>query len=429
MALTPGADAPPAEAPAIHGTQGAARQHGTAAGYVVLGELREPTLDGVRGLALVMVLSMHLFWIRPGDALTSALSRLIWSMGIGLDLFFVLSGYLITGILLRSKGASNYYRSFYARRVLRIFPAYYLTLLHLFAVLPVVSPWVAGTGLRDYAGYFLLYVQNLWMVATSGRFPWLGVDHLWSLAIEEHFYLLWPLAVAYTGLGGLRRVCVAVLCLSVVLKALLVFTGGSAWTIALSTATRCDGLLIGALIATLSTADVERVRAPVFWTGTIASAGLAGLILAGPLDASPGSTALSIVLACLLFGWLLFAVHAGTLPDWMRSALQAPWLTWLGRYSYGIYLLHFPVAVMVWGRLGSHFGISDAAGVDVALFNGYAILCGSITLAITLPAAVVMFKLVEAPALRLRRRFAPRRDARGVAPGDATEGARSGATR
>ena len=159
---------------------------GSARGHI-------PALDGVRGLAVLMVMTFHFFqrddWrhIPIGRALTS-----ISHIGqTGVDLFFVLSGFLITGILLDAKGSPHYFRTFYVRRVLRIFPLQYVALAFFFFVLPLIAnvPWVPfGDQLWGW-----LYAINLHTTfsSTEARLP----GHFWSLAVEEHFYFIWPAVV------------------------------------------------------------------------------------------------------------------------------------------------------------------------------------------------------------------------------------------
>src|SRR5688572_7114217 len=145
-----------------------------------------PALDGLRGIAVLIVLGFHIF---PNHV------KFGWA---GVDLFFVLSGFLITGILLESKGTPNYYRNYLAKRTLRIFPLYYFFLIVFFIVFPLVG-YSDSIYNYDYLSstqsWYWLYIQN-WRIFFDPHYP--GEDiisHFWSLAIEEQFYIFWPLVI------------------------------------------------------------------------------------------------------------------------------------------------------------------------------------------------------------------------------------------
>ena len=148
-----------------------------------------PQFDALRGLAVSIVMLYHLHKDVPALHLHT-LFRHGW---VGVDLFFVLSGFLITGILVESKDSPRYLRNFYARRILRIWPLYFALLLVCFLLIPWVKP-ESARALKEACGppfVYFLFLQNL--------FPtYVGIGPLtitWSLAIEEQFYLFWPLAV------------------------------------------------------------------------------------------------------------------------------------------------------------------------------------------------------------------------------------------
>ncbi len=151
-------------------------------------------LDGIRGAAILFVLAYHYF--SNGAGINNPIGRQflkLFSIGwSGVDLFFVLSGFLIVGILLDAKSSNNYFSSFYIRRALRILPLYYL-LLTLFLILPI---FISNDGIFKLTFPFwsyLLFIQNLFMIKFDLGTSWLGVT--WSLAIEEQFYLLLPILV------------------------------------------------------------------------------------------------------------------------------------------------------------------------------------------------------------------------------------------
>src|SRR5687768_12816390 len=172
-------------------------------------EIREPVLDGVRGVAISAVLWHH-FVIYSGFEARVPFDHLLWESGslgwAGVDLFFVLSGFLITGILYDSRSSGRYYVNFFGRRALRILPLYYGVLVLAFLVLPVfLEPQSAESLTRNQAWYWL-YLINV-KVALDGWDAAAYLGHFWSLAIEEQFYLIWPLAVRALSRRKLLLVC------------------------------------------------------------------------------------------------------------------------------------------------------------------------------------------------------------------------------
>ena len=154
-----------------------------------------PVLDGLRGLAVVLVLLFHLDRLSGAAWPDRVLARLFGAGWVGVDLFFVLSGFLITGILVDTAAQRNFFRNFYARRALRIFPLYYALLVVGFAVYPTFAPAIHAD--RDWRlfldgqWWFWSYLANIRLAAVGGA-P-MNFGHLWSVAIEEQFYLVWPL--------------------------------------------------------------------------------------------------------------------------------------------------------------------------------------------------------------------------------------------
>ncbi len=163
---------------------------------------RVPALDGLRGLAILAVVEFHFAeGLTNASRPESAIYNVFRTGWLGVDLFFVLSGFLITGILSNSKGTPGYFRNFYWRRALRIFPPYY-AFLFVFGVLyplarhrPLDAPWWHWT-----------YLTN---VAIAAGLPVNSCSHFWSLAIEEQFYLLWPLLIYMLSRKAAMNACIA----------------------------------------------------------------------------------------------------------------------------------------------------------------------------------------------------------------------------
>lgn len=354
-------------------------------------------LDGVRGLAIALVLLVHLLWSnnRPTGSILIDLILKIRNAGwVGVDLFFALSGFLITGILFDSLGSKSYFRNFYARRVLRIFPLYYGTLLILFLVFR--PGWHDGR--QFYA--LLFYLQNtpLWWNGppTHGIKDLAG--HLWSLAVEEQFYFVWPFLVFW--IRDRRRllwVALGLALMAPVTRIYMLAHGASFEATYKTTLCRADSLLSGAWLALAIRGEkkdaVLRAATPVFWAAILACLAIAW---------RSGSFSWDDNYAINAFGYSLLAV-AGTALIAMTLrpgskvsiAMKAYPLRWLGKYSYGIYVIHM-MAGFLYGEL-LHRYIHSHIGLHVALL--------ACNLLITLPLAWLSFHFYEQPFLKLKRYF------------------------
>ncbi|MEO6924199.1 MAG: acyltransferase, partial [Bryocella sp.] len=215
-----------------------------------------PALDGIRGLALLLVLMFHMLWSNPyvsGPWIVRVLARAHMYGWMGVDLFFVLSGFLITGILYDTLDDRHFFRNFYARRILRIFPLYYGFLLLVVVVTLATGHQVGWSTMV----YFLTYTQSLVLhpVHALSTVPWINVNHFWSLAIEEQFYLMWPCAIFL--LRTRRRIAIAAVCgalLSVLVRIICVHYGLNRmqpYIVYSWTPSHLDGLFLGGLLAML----------------------------------------------------------------------------------------------------------------------------------------------------------------------------------
>ena len=313
------------------------------------GSRRVPTLDGVRGLAALLVLGVHFQTLMsvPATPVLPAwiASSLSWGWS-GVDLFFVLSGFLITGILLDQQEMDRRYRSFYARRSLRILPLYYGVLITCVCAGRIIkhfgphSPF--GPSPAGWICYFL-YVQNWWLpIGRLYRTEYLGP--LWSLAIEEQFYLIWPTFIWRLSRRTLMNVCVAGACVAFSIRLLLMLPGSSALTYAayMNTFTRMDALLAGcwcALIARNQTLT-ERVRrlSPIVFASS--AMGLCLLVYGGhdkwndPGVMVFGHSFFAVGFACMV---MLAYINDGSKTIVDRALSMAP-LAAIGKYSYGVYV-------------------------------------------------------------------------------------------
>lgn len=284
-------------------------------------------LDGLRGIAILAVTAYHLRiflpdWLRP-------IVNCGW---MGVDLFFVISGFLITGILLEQRGKPGYYVEFYARRAVRIWPLYFILLLTVAAVsLVAAGPRTQHSPIWMY----LLYVQNL----TGG--VWYPLNPTWSLAIEEQFYLIWPLLISLCRPRSLRWVLAGILIGSPLVRA-GVFAFTSDWhRVYLTTFCRLDGLACGALLALLISSlhvDIRKLRAYGLLCMTVGTAATFWLVQATDCYRQD-SVLLYSAIALMSVGILAAALGRNR---FVISVLNPRPLRQVGTLSYGIYLLQFP---------------------------------------------------------------------------------------
>jgi hypothetical protein len=355
-----------------------------------------PALDGVRGLAISMVLSFHL-WQTYGEQ-----TDLLQGNGIlgflsigqkGVDLFFVLSGFLITGILLRTKKGPRYFMNFYTRRALRIFPLYYgVIILCLF--------WGTYGGAAAYSlaniwPYFF-YLQNI--VRSFNLFPMGGPGHFWSLAVEEHFYLLWPLIVYLYSRKIIAMCCLFLIALSFLARLWMDSHQFSSFGF---TVCRVDSLAIGALLNIIysskawpSFCRIVRSLAPAFCI----MAGILYFLLSG--KSLVWVQSFKFVFFALLAAVLIILSLGPSRWNPVPRIMNQKQLCELGKISYGLYIFHPFVFYPVIGNFIPFLEKNTKMSDTFLIFVGAAVsLAGSIVV------AVLSYKYFELPFLRLKNRF------------------------
>jgi peptidoglycan/LPS O-acetylase OafA/YrhL len=385
-----------------------------------------PVLDGIRGLAILLVLLCHLTMYGGEHRFDGWIDYLAWWGAIGVDLFFVLSGYLITGILVDARGRPGYFKNFYARRVLRIFPLYYAVVALSLLVLPRFLPPAQAARFGKIAGdepYYWLYLQNF-SIARAGQWRHGVLDVTWSLAIEEQFYLVWPTVVFLCSARAMKRLCAALFLVALVSRAVAArWLHLPAFSVYVLTPCRLDALAAGAYLAV-------RAREP---------SGLRALVpLARRLGPAAGGAALGIVvleyaadlvtnydagwgpysvlvcpsLVALAFASLLVVVVEAERGGRLHRAFASRWVCFFGVYSYGLYLVHLPIRALVADRV---YGPAWRSPRHVFLSVGGTEILGQLlfyplALAAIVPVAWLSYHLYEKQFLKLKRYFgdAPR---------------------
>ncbi|HYS57221.1 MAG TPA: acyltransferase [Burkholderiales bacterium] len=364
---------------------------------------RLPTLDGLRAIAILLVVPHNLNLMVTFGGVAHLFLAVLYRGWIGVQLFFVLSGFLITGILLDARNAPDYYRSFFVRRVLRIFPLYYATLLVLFVLLPALG-LLPSSFKRDTMVELShwAYFSNWYGAFHPGE---AAVSHFWSLAVEEQFYLLWPFVIYRRSAEWVMRLCFAIAAAALSLRVAMLLTGTPG--IYTFLATRMDALALGG-----ATAAAFRVPSAASWTlnhrrfllgasllSLVAGAAISrGYYFTDPMTLSVGLTFLAVAFALLVAAGAA-ADHLG--PAGWLGVLRWTFLRRVAKYSYAMYVLSVPLHFLVGKPLLSALGLDPGNSVVVGFTY---IIVGT---ALSFLAAAASFHLLEVHFLNLKDRFAP----------------------
>ena len=366
---------------------------------------RFPALDGIRALAVTMVFLEHFGGGAHGGMLMQAINQVRLRLGIGVDVFFVLSGFLITGILYDTRADSHFFKRFFARRSVRIFPVMYL----LFAIIALLTPFLHYQWQWRQA-WFLVYLGNLfanndfslygfpssvWKPASA------NIGHLWSLCVEEQFYVVWPV-VLWLVKDRVKLLWIsAALCagvLGVRLFAILYWDPQFAerWVLR-SLPFRLDSLLFGAILALLLRGShADRVQRSCKWLFLGGLVGFLCCTILSPSYTSHWGLSIGITFTATMSAGLIgMTLRAGSPANRLFSL--GP-LRVLGKYSYGFYVYHvvwqlFWIQVLIWCGNLTHSSV--LAGL-IALPVGFAT---------SFLMAKLSYDLFEVKFLRLKRRF------------------------
>ena len=358
-------------------------------------------IDGLRAMAVILVIVFHSALIASlnVEAPESGVLRFYYEITragwCGVDLFFVISGFLITGILMDTAYRENCFKYFYIRRTVRIFPLYYMVLIFGFVFL---LPFFGNADFDTRDALYFLYLQNWFKL--MGYNSEVFFDHFWSLAVEEQFYLVWPALFVFAFRKSLAvPLCVGLIVFAVLLRAYLVMQGQYEISYTM-TITRIDGLVLGALLAYV-------LRQKAEWDGLnqlfkmLVGFPLAGICLLAFVNGGLYGQDHYV----LMYGLFLFALMFTGLIGWTVTADKDHWfmrflrlkfMLEIGRVSYGIYVYHwlvmcslYPFAFLDrWSFMGNHLFM---------LFFG-----GGVTYVL----AWLSFKYFEKPMLKLKDIYA-----------------------
>ena len=345
-----------------------------------------PSLDGLRGFAILGVLLQHNFSFLP-------VPKFGW---VGVDLFFVLSGFLITEILLKTKEQKNFLPNFYIRRILRIFPLYYGSLIFFFSLAPLISQF------KDQYSYYSANQGMLWMHLQN----WLYIvkpkldnhtvfSHFWSLSVEEQFYLVWPLIILACKTRRLVFVIYIALLGSVLFRFLTwSYLGNGDTNFLLQYMTRVDGLCIGSLIAVWRNSCVHTATKKLLRLGItfLTLHSVAFLISKIIFPNIPHFTIFGYSTIAVLFGFLLnFLIE--TRNRLTKFLFENRPIKGLGKISYGVYVYHWPIFVLF------KIFVADRI-IKIGMTENIFISIAATTLAILV--SIVSYNLFEKKILALR---------------------------
>ncbi len=300
-----------------------------------------PALDGLRGIGCLLVVVYHNF---------PFIHQYLFFGWLAMDIFFVLSGFLITDILLNTFGEENYLKNFYIRRVLRVFPLYYTTLILVLLFFPLIP----GLPIQlDYfvanQAWFWTFTQN-WLLIFYPSSTQFALNHLWSMAVEEQFYLLWPLTVAAIRKPKILFALLVFILLSFIVLRFWLWINqvqGLAYY-NFYTFTRIDGICIGCMVALLQKVNTNLLgkNMAIIVVGFAAFNFLFYLVNLKHQDSFPYLALVGFSTFSMIFGLLVYDIINYQTP-FLTTLFNINFLKFLGRISYGTYLFHWPLYLII----------------------------------------------------------------------------------
>lgn len=371
---------------------------------------RIQALEGLRGIAILLVLFHHALIVFTGITAQTPFEKIMmtWAdrSSAGVDLFFILSGFLITRLLLKAKGSENYYKNFYVRRTLRIFPLYYAYLFFVFFAVPsFLDFFYPHVPPLSSSGWYWTYLSNFKMFFDKA-IPSYYLSHTWSLAIEEQFYLFWPVIIAVFPAKALKKVLAGIIVLSLAVR---FYLEGSAdlnwWQLRVFTFGRLDILALGGFLAVLYEKNFFnltkglKVKISAVMTCFLLIAGLSYFSQLYP----DLKESLFYTQTAVLFTGVMLFVFASSENSITRKILSFKLLTAFGKYSYSIYLFHMTAGILL--RRFAVSGIKEHLVSAPLIWSAVFLLLSGISFAI----GWLTYHLFEIHFLKLKDKLAAAR--------------------